>query len=72
MTANDNTPVMKATVESEVVSLSAKLEKAREDEASAKAELKAIRAKAELAPEKLNVALTKVREERQDEVDAWK
>lgn len=70
--ANDIIHVMQAAVESEVVSLSANLEKARKEAVSAKAELDALCAKAELAAEEHNVALAKVREERQGEVEALK
>lgn len=70
--ANDTTPVMLSELESEVVSLLASLEKAREETASANAELDALQAKAELDVREHNVAMAKVREERQDEVKAWK
>lgn len=58
-------------MESEAISLSANLGKAREGAASSKVELDALCAKAGLDAKKHNVASTKVREERQDEVAAW-
>lgn len=70
--ANDTTPVVQAAVESEVAPLSANLEKAFEEVANAKAELDALHAKTELDDKEHIVASANVREERQDEVEAWK
>lgn len=66
--ANDTTSVMHTAVESEVVSLSANLERAHKESASAKAELDALCAKADLAAKENNIALAKMREEVQRKV----
>lgn len=70
--ANDITSVLKSAVEAEVVSLSANLEKAREEAASTKVELEVLRAKAELDTKENSNALARVHEERQDEVKTCK
>lgn len=69
--ANDATPVMQSTVESEAISLSASLENAGEEAASAKLDLDAFRSNTGLNSKENNVALAKVREVRQKEVEAW-
>lgn len=59
-------PVTQSSAENKVVSLSANLNKAREEVAGAKAELDGLRAAAELATKQHNVAFSNIREERQD------
>lgn len=70
--ANNATPVALSSEGFEVVSLSASSEKARGEAVSAKAELDALCAADELAKKEHNVVFAKIREEHQDEVEAWK
>lgn len=62
-------PVIQAAVESEVVSISASLEKSREEPAS---ELDALRVEVELVSKEHRVALAEMREQGQNEVEARK
>lgn len=69
---SDAAPETLLPVENEVLSLSANLKRSREEAVSAKAEIGALCAAAELATKQHNFALARVREERQDEFRVWK
>lgn len=68
--ANIVTPGTQPAVETEIVSLPGKLKKAREEAVSATVELNAVCAATQSDTKEHNVALAKVRGERQEEVEA--